>query len=854
MYNVLIRRYFIPVIMFVIFSCFPLFGEAVSFYVLDKDLEIPLEGVRVVDTLTGAEAYTDFNGEAEMDLDVSGGRVIVVAELIGYEDKKVLLKEFDKPVTIEMIMEGLVVGEELVIEAEAIGESDEEVGVSTVIEKEVIRSTAKIGVIEDVLTAVKLLPGVSYGGTFGTSLSVRGSAPDGVTAAMDGFIVKYPYHWGGAFSIFNPNIVETVKFSTGIFSAKYGQATSGLLDVTTITPNDGFKFQANQSTSTIESFLQVPLGEKREAGFFAGARLTNYDLTLAVLNKAAELFNDETLREMLSGISRSPYIYDFYCKLNYRPSDRFEWYVNGFWGNDGVGSAFEDASINTEENIAYNFDFRYYNTDLFANTGVRILAGDNLLIHFLGGYEYWQSDIDAFIEEFGTHFYSDAFLDEYGLLVPPGEESFSVSTESSYVSSTVKHGVQGRLDFDLTPSSRVLLQFGLGTYLDFTDNSGSGSFWTVEYSEDMPVYRNVSFENTAENNRLVNSFAYLSSTFTLSPDLLELEAGFRVDHSYLMGAEGFSLNTYPVPGPRLTLRLTPRRRGAFFTSNTFTLGGGLFSKTPFETVDVTEEMGLQDFDVAVPKTVMSILGWETRLPLDFRFRIEGYYKYLYDSFYTNSITNEETNKREAIIRNDGFGHAAGFDVLFDKKTSRYFDGLISYSFIWARYQYPVSDGVESARAPREQWYYPSFHRFNTLNVMLNIKPVPWLTFTTTLSFATGTPKTEYDDKQMFAGYFEGTDGTTTAAEMYSRKSFYSDTLRSNISLPLDIKITFHNYFPNSKVKWELYIAGEDILSPLLYRLLPRDNLDTSLWNGEDQRAPSASFAFPIPSLGFQLSY
>jgi hypothetical protein len=79
-------------------------------------------------------------------------------------------------------------------------------------------------------------------------------------------------------------------------------------------------------------------------------------------------------------------------------------------------------------------------------------------------------------------------------------------------------------------------------------------------------------------------------------------------------------------------------------------------------------------------------------------------------------------------------------------------------------------------------------------------------------------------------------------------------LRTNISLPLDIKLTLHNYFKQSKVEWKFYIAVEDVLSPLLYELLPRDNIDTNIWSGEDRAAPSAAFAIPIPSIGFQLSY
>jgi len=45
-----------------------------------------------------------------------------------------------------------------------------------------------------------------------------------------------------------------------------------------------------------------------------------------------------------------------------------------------------------------------------------------------------------------------------------------------------------------------------------------------------------------------------------------------------------------------------------------------------------------------------------------------------------------------------------------------------------------------------------------------------------------------------------------------------------------------------------------VLSPVLYRILPRESVNTSIWSGEDQAAPSAAFSIPIPSLGFELSY
>jgi len=571
-----------------------------------------------------------------------------------------------------------------------------------------------------------------------------------------------------------------------------------------------------------------------------------------------EWLDSQLLKEMLSAISRAPYMYDFYLKTNYRPSDRVEWYINGFWGNDGVGSAYSDFDLDTAFDtgidIAYDFDFKYYNTDIFANTGVRLLLGDNALLHLLGGYEYWKSDIDAYIREFGNRFYTDAFLAEYGYLVTPGTESFSVDTESTYESFILRHGVQGRGDLDLTFGDRFLLQFGLGAYLDFTDNSGAGDLWTITYEDGLPVYKNVTYESEADDNRILNSFLYISSSTTLIPDVLTMDAGIRLDHSYLFGPDDFDLNTWPVPGPRLIFTLTPPWEGRFFLDHAFSLGSGLFSKTPFESNEINEDMGLEDFDVAIPKTVMALAGWETNMPLGFRFKLEGYYKYIFDRFYTNDILDEDTGVQDTIIHNDGIGHAAGFDFILDKRSSRYVDGLLSYSFIYARYFEPESDGTDSAFTPREQWYFPDFHRYHTLNFLLNIKPSSYFTFTTMLSFGTGTPNTEYGEREMFFGYIENPDGTTSLAEMYTRDSYYSDVLRTNISLPVDIKFTFHNYIKKSKLRWEVYIAVEDVLAPLLYYLLPDDDVNTSMWSGEDLEAPTAVFLIPLPSIGFQLSY
>jgi outer membrane receptor protein involved in Fe transport len=838
-----------------LFTCtVGLFGTDLSILVVDRDLDIPLEGVLISEVNTGITAYTDSNGKAVLTLDDNLKRAVIIAELIGYEDRKSIVKDFSGELFIRMLMQGVLEGEELVVEEEAIGETDEEIGVSTVVEEETIESASKIGLIEDAMAVVKILPGVTYTGTFGSFLSVRGGDPSGLTVMLDGFVVKYPYHWGGMFSIFNPNMIESIKFSPGIFSSKYGQATSGIMEVTTVTPNDGMRVEAVSSTSTFDFFLQLPLGKDENAGIFSGFRLTKYDLVFSILESVGEALDNQTLLDMTEAISRVPYIYDFYFKTFYRPAERFEWYLNGFCGNDGVGSTIDNSGVDTSETIVTDFDFHYFNTDIFASTGIKMLPADFLFIHVLAGYEYWIMKTEAEIKEHGTRFYSDEFIDEYGFLIPPGDESFSVETASAFDSSIVKHGIQGRGDVDLTLNENYLLQGGLGFYLDMTANIVDGEMWSVLWEEGSPVYKKITYKTDAKDSYILDSFLYVNLNAHIIPDVVSMDLGARLDHSYFIGEEDYTLTTYPVLCPRLNLTYSPDLQGNFLKKNTFSIGAGLFSKNPFAASNFAQDMGLEDFDIVIPKTLMSVIGWETELPAGFRFKIEGYYKYIFDLFYANFVPGSGAGEDEYIFHNDGTGHAAGFDLLLNRKTSRFFDGMFSYTFVYARYNYPETDGLDPDSSQRGIWFYPYYHRFHSLNLLLNFKPANSFTITTKMSFATGTPKWDYGKKQMFPASIENEDGSTTLAEMYSRERYYSDSLRTNFSLPLDIKVSWHNYYKNSKVQWECYLAVENVLSPLWAEVLPSDNIDHSKWSGEEQAAPSSTFNIPVPSIGFRLTY
>lgn len=840
-------------------SIYLLSAKDLEINVIDRDLELPLEGVQIREADSGSIVYTDMNGDTVITVPDSQNRAVLIVESIGYEPRKILVKDFKELLTVEMLMQGVLEGQELIVEEEAIGETDEEVGVSTVIEKEMIQSAAKIGAIEDVMTAIQILPGVIYSGGYGAGMSVRGGTVDGLTTVLDGFLVKYPYHWGGMYSIFNPNIIESVKFSPGIFSSKYGQATSALMEVNTVKPNDGFKLEAVLSTSTLEIFTQIPIGAEKKFGIFGGFRLTNYDFIMGLMTLIGEAADSQTLLDSITPITRAPYIYDFYLKALYRPSDRLEWYVNGFFGNDGMGMEVETDFLSDGISTGINMD--YFNHDFFISTNTKFLAKDNLLIHFIAGYEYWIMKSDAAITESGTKSYSDDFVAEFGTLFTPvtGKpvmpDTFTVDTESSFVSDTVNSAVQGRLDFDWSVNDSIIFQTGIGSTLDITSLENNGEFWSVEMNGMIPTYTKKEYDIDVTETKTLNSFAYFNFDMNLASDLLSLNLGCRVDHSYFFGEDNFTMNTYPIPGPRMNLVYSPESRGLFFRENSFSLGAGLFAKTPFDSIVINEDFGIDDFELSSPKTVMAVLGWDTQLPGDLHFKIESYYKYIYDRFYQNSVV--ENGVMDLQFRDDGIGHVGGGDLLFERKSSRYIDGMLSYSFVYAKYYNPALEANEQANdiEPRGEWFYPSFHRFHSLNLLLDIKPTPRSTITTKLSFATGTPKSDWaDEKDMYWAAVEDESGNIEMMEMYNRASVYSDTLRTNWVLDLDLKIAIHNYLTKSKVSWELYIAAENVLAPLMAEIQSSDSVDLDKWNGNEKETPSASLNFPIPSLGFKLSY
>lgn len=91
--------------------------------------------------------------------------------------------------------------------------------------------------------------------------ALRGAGPRANQTYFDGMPVSYPFHLGGQSSVFNNNILSDLEILTGVYSARYGYATGGILELRSheevLTP----KTTWNLNTFLTDIFHETPLWE-----------------------------------------------------------------------------------------------------------------------------------------------------------------------------------------------------------------------------------------------------------------------------------------------------------------------------------------------------------------------------------------------------------------------------------------------------------------------------------------------------------------------------------------------------------------------------------------------------------------
>ncbi|MDR3356366.1 MAG: hypothetical protein LBO04_04180 [Spirochaetaceae bacterium] len=822
-------------------AALPLYARDISVSVTDGDLEEPLAGA-VIRLPDGAEIPTGDDGAASFYVpDDLYGEIRITYP--GYEPERIVLTANGRDsfaLTMRMSADVLE-NEELVIEEYRPEAGKIRSGRGVSMNRENLKITSEIGLIEDIISSIKLLPGVGYIGLFNALPSIRGGIPGDMKAALNGFYIDNPYHWGGGFSIFDPKTIESAQLYHGVFSARYTHTISGLLEMTSKRPpSDHVDFGLYLSTSAAGFNVSHPLPDFSDFNAAnRGAVMVTGKLTYwgPFVNLAKALSKSIAVLEPVNAVSVAPYIRSLNLLSNYRFSADMELNLNAYVGSDGVGASYD--------NTGGNIDVLSYSTLKF--------AWDNIIFFFTANLLF-NPKPDMIIKTNLGVSYGSQFMDSYTSYTIEGRgnspDIHKISIEKYKDTIT---GLQARVDFDRDLGNGFLFSAGVEELyrkwyqIDSTNAMSDVKLEDGTWQSFVRVYPEV-------HNTGLFSGAYSLFEYEAPAGRFSVEAGLRLDHLYFIGND-FTVQTFPVLNPRLNFDYYLLRNRKGIDLLTLTAGTGLFSSLNENIAYLDKSYGINDFDLKQNRSSTSIAGIKIDFLSVWSLMFEFYYKYIFDRAYITSVASFQKDGIVTEYDFDGTGHVWGFDIMLQKIYGRFIDGWISYSFNYAKYHDPkrISAFMNAFFSDMDNtWYFPSFHRFSTLNLVLNIKPLVNFNIYMRFGFASGFPQA--DTGPVFS--YELYDGKNrpTGIIKYKRESFYSDNVRSGFSLPLDIKFSWYFFYPNDKVRTEVYLAAENVLS-LIYR--SKRNTTLNPYTGEEEEGSDiVSFELPIPmvSFGFMWTY
>lgn len=127
------------------------------------------------------------------------------------------------------------------------------------------------GANRDVLSSIKNLPGVNSTSVFngyGNGIVIRGSSREDSSMLVNGHRFGGLYHFGGFESVIEPELVESIAYNAGGFSAEYGDAMGGIIDLEIKDPRtDRLGGFANLSLLSTSLMLEGPISDKDSFAF-----------------------------------------------------------------------------------------------------------------------------------------------------------------------------------------------------------------------------------------------------------------------------------------------------------------------------------------------------------------------------------------------------------------------------------------------------------------------------------------------------------------------------------------------------------------------------------------------------------
>ena len=637
---VMIGKYLKTSILFVFFLMVTQVAIGQSFTlqgkVSDKDGN-PIELASVMVVSQGKLAMTNLKGEFHMQLH-SADSVKVRFSMIGYKSKeRVLRRPQGKQTLLVQLLDDNEM-QEVVVEGKT-----KQHGTTEELDVDKVKQgpSASGNAVEEM---VQTQAGVSTHSELSSQYNVRGGTFDENSVYINNIEVYRPFLVRSGqqegLSIINPDMVQSVGFSTGGFEAKYGDKMSSALDITYKRPK---RTEASLTASLLGASAYLGIASKKFT-WTNGVRYKTNRYLLGSLQTKGEY---------------KPSFLDYQTYLSWQPSKRWQIDFIGNISDNHYNFQPEDRETNfgTLQNVK---KFRVYfdgqEKDLF-----RTYFGSLSITRHLSP----RTDVSLLASAFSTREQERYDIQgQYWLTQTETSENLGVGTymlhSRDYLNANVKslklmlqhrmgkHKIEGGVTYKVEQVKENSAEY------EYRDSAG----YNVPHTgRDLRMIYALRAKNELNAKRIES---YLQDTWNFQtrdsvPTLFTFNYGVRFAH--------WSFNGESIVSPRASLTITPGKN----RNLSFRIAGGLYYQAPFykELRDTSVVNGITyatlNQSVRSQRSIHALASMSYRFEMmgrPFKFTAEAYYKAL-SQLVPYSVDNVKVTY---YGDQHATGHATGLDL------------------------------------------------------------------------------------------------------------------------------------------------------------------------------------------------
>lgn len=270
-----------------------------------------------------------------------------------------------------------------------------------------------LGGEKDIIKVLQLMPGIKRGSDGSTSMLVRGGSGDQNLVLLDEAPVYNASHLLGFFSVFNSDAIKDVTLQKGGFTSNVGGRLSSVLDIKTKDGNMK-KMEVNGGVGLLATRLSVegPI-LKDKLSFIVSGRRTYVDQVYKMVGKSLPF-----------------YFYDVNAKVNWRFSERDQFYISAYNGkdvlqfggdNEAASSKVYDADFATtlmNTTISARWNHTYSSQKLFQNITILHSRFAYQLDNRINGNELL---VQSYIQDLAIKVNEDFYANNYNHIKFGGE-------------------------------------------------------------------------------------------------------------------------------------------------------------------------------------------------------------------------------------------------------------------------------------------------------------------------------------------------------------------------------------------------------------------------------------------------